>query len=222
VGSFSKLIFSLGGLVLFYKIHTSANQNVVIQFGTILDNLYSYPDNKPTNETRIRFQKCQSFFHITDPVLKPLIEALNASKRDTLVFSPITKNDWIEVDGSIGTGDVWMHVYNDLSTHDIFFRFRGNIYTWVFEQENFYGPDKWVDYDGAQGQEEINGQYQTEEINGGSVNKLMITYFGHDPRLNDRAMNWYLSNNISDVYPILEEWKQWRNTQPPSPESLCP
>ena len=129
----------------------------------------------------------------------------------------MTSKDRIEIDGMIGNAEIWMHAYNDFSTHDISFKFRNNNYVWVFEQENFYGPEKWVDHDAASAEEMITSQYQTEDINGGTINNLTIDYFGHDPRLVNKS-----SNNMNDFLPILKEWRQWRENEPPSPQSLCP
>jgi hypothetical protein len=104
-------------------------------------------------------------------------------------------------------------------------RLRGAQYLWIHEEEAFTGPEKWVDSDAATWEETIYIQYQTEEIDGGPVNDLMVDYIGHDQRLLNilnASNSWYLSNNIKDVLPILEEWRQWRANEPPSPQSLCP
>jgi hypothetical protein len=109
-----------------------------------------------------------------------------------------------------------------LSSHDIFFRLNNHEYVWVFEQENFTGPEKWVDSDAATWEETITLQYQTEDINGGPINELMVDYMGHDQRLINKSNNWYLSDNVNNVIPILNEWRQWRVNEPPSSQALCP
>jgi hypothetical protein len=82
--------------------------------------------------------------------------------------------------------------------------------------------ETWEVHDGARWEEHILLQYQTEDINGGPINDLMVDYSGHDPRLTNISDNWYLSNNIKDVLPVINEWREWRMEQPPSPQSLCP
>jgi hypothetical protein len=113
--------------------------------------------------------------------------------------------------------EIWLHAYNDFSSHDIAFKFRKNNYVWTFEQENFTGPEKWVASDAAGGEETITIQYQAEDKNVGPVNNLMIDYIGHDPGLINKS-----SNNINDWLPVIKEWRQRRENEPPSPQSLCP
>ena len=196
-----------------------SENNLTIRFGTILDDLYFYPDNKPTDVNRIRFQKCFPSLHFTDQSLVPLIKALNESKRDTFGFSPLTSKDRIVIDGTIGNAEIWLHAYNDFSSHDISFKSIKNNYIWVFEQENFRGPDRWVASDAASEQESITVQYQTENINGGPVNGLMINYTGRNPSLTKLSQNW---RNVSDASSTLEEWRRWRASEAPSSQSLCP
>jgi hypothetical protein len=213
---------NMGNIQPIVNLSNPSGDILTIRFGSVFDKLYFYPDNIPTDINRILFQKCPPYLHITDPILEPVIKALKESKRDSFGFSQISSKDRIEIDGAIGNADIWLHVYNDFSSHDIFFRFRNDKYVWVFEQENYTGPEKWVDSDAATWEETITLQYQIEDINGGPVNGLMVDYIGHNPRLINMSNNWYLTNNINDVLPILEEWRQWRANQPPSPQSLCP
>ena len=204
------------------QISTLDENEASVEFGTVLEYIEFIPVNNPTEVNWVTFQKCYPHLHITDDLLEPLVKSLIQSPRDTLGFSAITFDDRIEIDGTIGESDIWLDAYSDFSSHDIIFRLQNQEYIWVFEQENFYGPEKWVDYDGSLWEETITLQYQTEYINGGPINDLMIDYTGHDARLINQSNNWYLSNNINDVMPILEEWRQWRVNEPPSPQSLCP
>lgn len=204
------------------RIANSAGNEVTIEFDTVLDIIGFVPQRKPEELNWVTFQKCYPHLHITDSVLEPLVEALSHSQRDSLGFSPITLEDRIEIEGAVGTSDIWMHAYTDLSSHDIFFRHIDNEYIWVHEQENFTGPEEWVVSDAGTWYETIMLQYQTEKINGGPIHKLMVDYVGHDTRLANRSNNWYLSNNIEIVIPVLEEWRTWRAGEPPSPQSLCP
>jgi hypothetical protein len=193
-----------------------------IKFDAVLELIGFVPANKPKEVNWVTFQKCYPHLHINDDYLKPLVRALNQSPRDTLGFSPITLKDQIEIDGAVGEEDIWLHAYNDFSSHHIFFRLNNHAYMWVFEQENFTGPEKWVDSDAATWQETIMLQYQIEDINGGPINDLMIDYIGQDQRLINESNYWYLSNDVNDIIPVLDEWRQWRANEPPSPEALCP
>lgn len=213
---------TLANLRLNVHISSPGGDEVIIELGTVFDSLHFFPVNEPEEVNWVTFQKCYPQLHISDNMFDPIVKALYRSKRDTLGFSPITIEDRIEIDGTIGTSDIWMHSYTDYSSHDIFFRFKNNEYIWVFEQESIIGLATWSDYDGATWEETILLQYQTEEINGGPVNSLMIDYIGPDPRLTNKSDNWYLSDTIDDVLIVLEEWRQWRTEQPPSPQSLCP
>jgi hypothetical protein len=203
-------------------VTSSAGEDAIVRFGTVLDLMEFVPLILPKDMNWATFQKCYPHLHISDPKLKPFVEALNTSKRESLGFSPITDQDRIEIDGAIGTGDIRLNAYNELSSHNIQFKRTGNGYVWIFEQESFTGPEKWVDSDAATWEETIMLQYQTEQIDGGPVNDLMVDYTGHDPRLTNHSQNWYLSNNVQVVQPVLDEWRAWRAKQPPSPESLCP
>ncbi len=224
VGTWSVLeeTTSLNDLRLSVHISTTAGDEADIELGTVLDYLQFVPANNPEEVHWVTFQICYPHLHITDKILEPLAKALSQSKRDSLGFSPITPEDRIEIDGTIGTTDISLQAYSDFSSHGIFFTLEDDQYIWVHEQESFTGPEKWVDHDAATWEETITLQYQTEARNGGPLNELMIDYMGHDPRLINRSNNWYLSNHINVVLPILDEWRQWRAKEPPSPQSLCP
>ena len=222
IWSLPEKVSTLKDLQINVQISSLGEEEIIIKLGTVLEYLQFYPANNPEEINWVTFQKCYPHLHITDELLVPLVLALNKSNRDLLGFSSITLEDRIEIDGTIGTSDIWMHSYTDFSSHDIWFRFENNEYIWVFEQENIRGLETWVDYDAATWEETIMLQYQTEEINGGPVNDLMIDYTGHDPRLINTSNNLYLSNDINDVLSIIDEWKEWRVEQPPSPQSLCP
>lgn len=185
------------------------------------------PANDATSGRWVTFQKCYPppALRIDDETLAPLRDALSRSSRDTLGFSPLTLKDRIEIEGIVGETDIEMGAVTDFSTHGIYFRLDQEQYVWIHEHESFTGPETWVDPDAATWHETIRIQYQTEEIDTGPINQLMVDYIGHDPRLvaiRDKSPNWYLSNDINDVLPVLAEWSQWRAQQPPSAISLCP
>jgi hypothetical protein len=125
----------------------------------------------------------------------------------------------VEVDGTIGSNDVTLHVYADTS-RTIAFKKVENSYKWIAEQEIHRGPRQRMDNDGALVQESISVDYQTEPWNGIPLNTIWINYTGgDDPRL----LNKHLSGlTLQDIKPILEEWRQWRAQQPPLSVSLCP
>jgi hypothetical protein len=206
------------------NISTTDGRKASLEFGTVLEYIEFVPINKPKEINWVTFQKCPPRTYITDDFLEPLVKALSQSPRDTLGFSPITTEDRIEMDtdGLIGKTDVWLHAYNDFSSHDILLKLHNQEYIWVHEQESFGGPATWVDSDASTWQETITLQYQIEQINGGPLNLLTIDYIGPDQRLQNTSKNWYFSNNLNDVLPILEEWRQWRASEPPSPQALCP
>jgi hypothetical protein len=194
-----------------------------IQVSTVLERLMFTPANSPHGTRQITFQKCFRQRHLSDQEFAPLILALEQSNRIALGFSPLTAKDVVVTDSIVGASEVWLHVYPDFSSHDISFRLKDHRYIWTSEQEIFTGPKSFVgDPDSGPVQEEITLQYQLEAIDGGPINELMIDYTGPDPRLANRSNNWYLSNNIQVVLPILKEWRQWQNEQPPSPQSFCP
>jgi len=203
-------------------VHNSDGRKVSIEFRAVLDVIGFIPVNNPTEVNWVTFQKCYPKLRIYDSVLIPLVIALDKSPRDSIGFSPITSRDRIEINGNIGEDDIWFYPYTDFSSHSILFRLINDEYVWVHEQEIIRGLETWVDHDAATWEENILLQYQTEDINGGPINDLMVDYTGHDPRLTNTSDNWYLSNDIRDVLPIIDEWREWRLTQPPSPHSLCP
>ncbi len=203
-------------------IHNSDGEKLSINFIAVLDVIGFVPVSNPKEVNWVTFQKCYPKLRIYDPVLLPLVIALNESPRDRIGFSPITSEDRIEINGNLGEDDIWFYSYTDFSSHSILFRLIDDEYVWVHEQEIIRGLETWEDHDGARWEENILLQYQTEDINGGPINDLMVDYSGHDPRLTNTSDNWYLSNNIKDVMPVINEWREWRMEQPPSPQSLCP
>jgi hypothetical protein len=215
-------ITDFNNIQLVVQINNPQGISETIQFGSILQTLYFYPGNIHTNTIRIHFQKCFPVLHISDPILLPLVNALNMSNRDSIGFSPINSTDRIELDGSIGDNVLGVHIYSDFVDRYIFFRNTNNGYVWVSEQESYDGPLTWIDPDSGPVNEFITLNYETENRNGGPLNKLLIYYTGPDTRLNDNPKYFDGTLNLEDIRPILEEWKQWRESQPPSPQSLCP
>jgi hypothetical protein len=213
---------SVGDTIVTAHVRADDGEEADIPFSTVLEVMGFVPLQLPPDMHWVNFQKCFPYLHISDPKLKPMVDALNASKRLSLGFSPITNQDHIKLEDGWGAGDAGMSASNDFSDHYIQFKRTGDWYVWIYESEEFKGPEKWYDSDAAEWQETITLQYQVLEINGGPVKDLMVDYIGHDPRLQNNSQNWYLSNKVQTVKPVLDEWRAWRATQPPSSQALCP
>lgn len=154
--------------------------------------------------------------HITDAEFEPLRAALGKVDRIALGFTPISPEARIEVIGTIGETDIELHIYGDTS-RTIFFRNLGSAYQWVHEQEIHTGKDSWTDYDAARWEERITVEYQTEERNGIPLNQTWVNYRTR----NSMTASWD-GLTLDEVQPIIDEWKLWRASQPPSSSSLCP
>jgi hypothetical protein len=163
------------------------------------------------------FEKCGTpFLRMNDKRFVPFWEALSKIDRDALGFTPISLEARVEVEGTIGETDVMLHIYGDTS-RTVTLKKVGNSYQWIHEQEIHEGKDRWTDYDGAVWVESITIEYQTENINGIPPNTIWIDYIGRE------SMNSSLDGlTLKDVQPKIEEWKIWRQSQPPSSVSLCP
>lgn len=163
------------------------------------------------------FEKCGApFLRMKDERFKPFWDALSKIDRQALGFTPISPDARVEYEGTIGETDVMLHVYGDTS-RTVTFRKLGDSYQWIHEQEIHEGKDKWTDYDGAVWVESITIEYQTEDINGIPLNTIWIDYTGRDSRTSSQD-----GLSLKDVQPIIEEWKIWKQSQPPLSISLCP
>jgi hypothetical protein len=163
------------------------------------------------------FEKCSTpFLRMNDKRFAAFWDALSKIDRNALGFTPISPEARVEYEGTIGETDVMLHVYDDTS-RSLTFKKVGDAYLWVHEQEIHEGKDKWTDYDGALWVESITIEYQTENINGIPLNTLWIHYIGRE------TMRSSLDGlTLKDLQPIIEEWRSWRQTQPPLSVSLCP
>lgn len=163
------------------------------------------------------FEKCGvPFLRMKDKRFAPFWEALSKIDGDALGFTPISPEDRVEVGGTIGETDVTLQIYGDTS-RTVTFKKVGNSYQWIHEQEIHEGKDKWTDYDGAVWVESITIEYQTENINGIPLNTIWIDYRGRDSIKTSAD-----GLTLKDVQPIIEDWRIWRQSQPPSSVSLCP
>jgi hypothetical protein len=164
------------------------------------------------------FEKCGApFLRMKDERFAPFLEALSKIDRNVLGFTPISLEARVDVEGTIGETDVMLHIYDD-TRRTVTFKQLGNSYQWTSEQEIHEGKDKWTDYDGALWVESITIEYQTENINGIPLNTLWINYIGRD----SMRSTFQDGLTLKDVQPIIEEWRLWRQTQPPLSVSLCP
>jgi hypothetical protein len=172
----------------------------------------------PGEVNQASFQKCGPVkMRMNDPAMDRYRPAIQTIDRESLGFTPIPDDAWVEIQ-PVGGPQVWIDIYGDTS-RTIALKQADAEYEWIYEQEIAYGPDQWPDGDGSTWQEMVSIDYQTEEVNGVPVNRTIVMYTGRDPRLTSLGP-LYLS--IEDVKPILEEWRVWRAQQPPDPVGLCP
>jgi hypothetical protein len=139
---------------------------------------------------------------ITDPRISPLLEAAKKIDRSVLGFKPIPNSGNVRVEWAQGKGpyDVMLH----MDYHA--FRRTPSGYEWIWEQEQFIGPKEWESADGLE-HEQIDITFQTVNISGVPLNKVVIQYTGNDSRLLKSPsdfMNFDLT--LAEVAPIIKEW----------------
>jgi len=98
-----------------------------------------------------------------------------------------------------------LHIYGETS-RTIAFRKVGPDYKWIGEQEIYTGPRSYTSVDGTV-KEQIAITYETQHVSGVPLNKVSVQYLGDDPRLANR-----FDLTLTDVQPILREWKQGRRS----------
>ena len=137
-----------------------------------------------------------------DPEIRPLLEAAGKFDRVSLGFSALPETADVRFESQPREHyDVMLHIYADTS-RTIAFRRSDSGYRWTGEQETFTGPKKYTTVDGTFN-ESICFTYDTEQISGYPLNQLCISYSGEDPRLTQKD-----TLTLSDVQPILKEWKK--------------
>ena len=139
-----------------------------------------------------------------DPRLIPFMEAVKRADPASLGFAllPTSGNLALELPSdSSREYDAMLHYYPD-PTHEITVGFKkvGDQYRWISQQEMHLGP-RVIDTPHGPHKEYLVLEYQIEKVNGVATNKLVIYYFGDDPRLQDDE-----SLTLKKVQPILKEW----------------
>jgi hypothetical protein len=146
----------------------------------------------------------QQYYDVSDPEIRPFIDAINAVDRQALGFTPILPHTPISLGRTVGskaTYDVMMYI-NNPTQRTIAFKQQGDTYIWLGEQETHRGPGTYST-EGGQMQEEIVINYETVYLSGFPLNTVAVEYSGRDPRLYNKT---YLT--LQDVRPILQEWEQ--------------
>ena len=135
--------------------------------------------------------------------LIPFMEATKGVDILSLGFAPLptTGNLSLELpSNSSREYDAMLHYYPD-PTHQITVGFKrvGGQYRWISQQEMHLGPRVIATPHGPQ-KEYLVLEYQIEKVNGVATNKLVISYRGDDPRLQNESLT------LEEVQPILKEW----------------
>jgi len=153
-------------------------------------------------------------FYAGDEQMRPFAAAINAVDRAALGFTPIPPYARVEVKYTVppASYDVMLHIYAE-SSRTIALRRQGEGYVWLGEQEIITGPKLYRSADGLFN-EEIIISYDTVYISGAPLNTILILYRGDDPRLAGKD-----NLTLSDIRPVLEEWRASEATPEPTPQS---
>ena len=139
---------------------------------------------------------------LSDPRIKPLLDAIAAVDRAALGFTPIEPNVKVRWESRPRRDyDQMLHIYGRTSRR-ISFRRSGSGFRWTGEQEIYTGPHTYDSVDGKY-REQITVTYETESVatHGYPLNQLQITYHGEDQRL-----RWSARLQRDDIKPVLREW----------------
>ncbi len=146
---------------------------------------------------------------LSDPRLKPMLDAIAAVDRQSLGFAPIASGASVTLETANRAKrgyDVMLHVFSPGAYSTIaLWRTRGG-YQWVGEQEAHYGPLTYTTVDGTFN-EDITITYDTIRISGYPLNQTCITYDGPDSRLAPKSGFYRSDLTLAEVQPILEEWR---------------
>ena len=139
---------------------------------------------------------------LSDPRIKPLLDALAAVDRGSLGFTPISPDAKITWERRPRRDyDQMLHIYGRTS-RTISFRRTDSGFRWTGEQEIYTGPHTYESVDGKY-REQITVTYEIEPVatHGYPLKRLLITYHGEDPRLRKPVdLSW------EEIRPILREW----------------
>ena len=136
---------------------------------------------------------------LSDPRIKPLLDAVSAVDRASLGFTPIPPNADVTWERRPRRDyDAMLHIYGRTS-RTIAFRKTAEGFRWISEAERYTGPHTYDSVDGEY-REYISVSYKTEPA-ARAGHPLKIRYRGEDPRLRRRKdLTW------ADIKPILNEW----------------
>jgi hypothetical protein len=146
---------------------------------------------------------------LSDPSLKPFLEAIEKVDRVSLGFTPIEPTSRVRIETKARAGyDAMLHIYGS-TRRTIAFRRNENGYVWTGEQEIHTGPGTYPTQDGPS-PETLVITYETEhtdpDATGSPLREVHITYHGTDRRLTGLP-----SLALKDVMVILSEWKEKRS-----------
>ncbi len=138
----------------------------------------------------------------SSPELTPLWKAIGEVERQSMGFTPVSKDSKIRIERAKGRDyDIMLHIYHD-TTRTIAFKRKAEGVYWIGEQQIFRGPKKYSTPDGTFN-EDICITYHSEKYSDSTpTSSLTIRYSGEDPRLQSRH-----NLSLSDIQPILREWK---------------
>lgn len=139
---------------------------------------------------------------LSDPRIKPLLDAVAAADRASLGFTPISPDAQVTWERRPRRNyDAMLHIYGRTS-RTISFRKTAEGFRWIGEGESYTGPHTYDSVDGEY-REYISVRYQTERVGGYGPppKQVSIRYRGENPRLRRlKNLTW------ADVKPILNEW----------------
>jgi hypothetical protein len=136
---------------------------------------------------------------LSDPRIKPLLDAVAAADRASLGFTPISPDADVSWERRPRRDyDAMLHIYARTS-RTISFRKTAEGFRWSGEAEKYTGPHTYDSVDGKH-REYISVSYKTEPATTPG-HPVKIRYWGEDPRLQRRKdLTW------ADIKPILKEW----------------
>jgi len=142
----------------------------------------------------------------SDPRVTPLLTAMSKVDRASKGFLPLVKTSPLTLTSPSYKSDCRLSVRSKV-THDIFFRKTPKGYKWILEQEGFKGPRRFKDASGHLSYESIHIEYQTEPINGPTVNHTFVLYMGNDPRF-AKGHPYIIRQDLTlhEIAPILKQW----------------
>ncbi len=150
-------------------------------------------------------------YMLEDKAIEPYVQAINRSDRLSHGFSAIPEEAKIEIIDYKESTDAYITIdpvsgWGYRTSWHIYFERIGDIYKWVGESEVYAGPNQ---------NENIYIHYFTDAISPGYYygtseqmpqNVLVIDYRGENNRLLKPSLG------LSDIQPILTEWKEYWNT----------